>query len=117
MNAARRQFHAETSPRTAGRMARLGGEARVGELHIAKSFAADDVRFPEAAALSECFQAPAVVIDEEHRPGQIPHQSGDVGSDLLHQRARLQVDDVAGALAETNRCLAPGIRSAVPRSM
>ena len=48
------------------------------------------------------------MIDEEQRPGRILGHTGDVGADLLHQRVRLQVDDVAGAFRGNEKVLVVG---------
>jgi hypothetical protein len=68
----------------------------------------EHVRFPEAAAPSEPFQAHAVVIDDEHGPGVIHHHSGHFRADRFHQRSRLQVDDVPGAFRRYEQVLVVG---------
>jgi len=107
-NFARRELHGKTNPPGREWLPRFADEPGICERCVSNSSATDGARLPKAAALSETFQAPAVVIDDEQRPLLIHQHSGDVQADLLHERFRLQVDDVPGALRGYEQVLVVG---------
>jgi hypothetical protein len=53
--------------------------------------------FQRRAVPAERFQALPVVVDDEQRPWLIQMHLRNIVTDLLHERSRLQIDEVAGA--------------------